>query len=223
MERILFIDDLFNPDPPKDIVNPDMKREALKKIVQALLKKEYEIGLKYLPEFVKCQPKDCGISVYNTTRFSNGDEIVTFDYPSDDLQREHSGTNMFFSTDGAYRYFKRFTSDDELERLEALTRLGEIEAVIMDIHMPPGTCLPKEYKRARVDDKNAGFWLTHFLGKQVAAQNPNALMPVLMLTDFGPGGILEDQTNIKYMTVSKNRSLDGLLYTLETLVKVRVR
>ena len=132
-------------------------------------------------------------------------------------------------TDGAYRYFEKFTSNDELEQLESLTQLDEIDAIIMDIHMDPGTLLPAKYRRSRIDEHKTGIWLTRFLGEQVAAYNPKVRLPVLMLTNMNRtdlNQILNNHASVPFQHLSK-RIIDTdpnrMLATLNTLVEGRRR
>ena len=227
MARLLLIDDDFHPTDrtPADT-------DVLSRIVDKFLMAGHTIGLVDISLFAKCRGK-FGISIYNPDNVSNGrGEKHKFNNPSDDSSDDqYSRANMFYAVDAAFVYFERFVTEDD--------RWNEIDAIVMDINMPPGDLLPMKcrevfqqsnadswkityLKKKEVNQEYAGFWLTAYLGTlvkkyRISGNNPNALLPVLMLANNAP----EDQTQgsfdgIRLKYACKNER--GILRKLDELL-----
>ena len=173
MPRILFIDDDFNPS-----VNTGA-RDTLCSFIEKFKSEGYEIGPSNFAGCTRCPDGDFGISVYNPDLAPNDNgESEIFNYPNKDQAISEHGS-MFFAVDAAYDYFFEFVTED--------ARWNEIDAIVIDIMMPPGTLLPKKYRRNRVDGNNAGAYLKRYLKELVAEyripQNPDTILPVMVLTN----------------------------------------
>lgn len=173
MARILFIDDDFNPR-----VNTGA-RETLCTFIEKFKSAGYEIGPSNFGDYTKCPDGDFGISVYNPNLAQNDyGEWVIFNYPNVNQNTCEHGS-MFFAVDAAYVFFREFVLDND--------RWNEIDAIVIDIMMPPGTLLPAKYRRNRVDESNAGDYLKRYLKELVAEYriplNPDVILPVMVLTN----------------------------------------
>jgi len=175
MPRLLFIDDDFNPTVRSGAEG------TLRGFINDFKSAGYDIGPSDFAGFTNCPDKTLGISVCNPL-LKNTSHFI----PPSLNQRSSKDGSMFFAVDAAFKYFEEFVKDDN--------RWNEIDAVIIDIMMPPGTLLSAKYRRSRVDENNAGVYLKRYLKELVAEyripQNPDIVLPVMVLTNKS---LIDDQ------------------------------
>lgn len=156
-----------------------MRKYPLCQFLEAFKEAGYAIGPSNFADCTKCPNGDFGISVYNPNKIPNdhGEKNI-FNYPDRDQAVCDHGS-MFFAVDAAFDYFYKFVTES--------SRWDEVDAVVIDIMMPPGTRLPGTYKNSNVNGDNAGVYLKKYLSELVTKfripQNPGVILPVMVLTN----------------------------------------